>query len=113
MSEWLSFWPRVGLLLVLLVVVAGLEALLRGKAASRWVEYGVLVGMLVMGALFGVGMDQVSSRISPAYFLYAKGVDMNAFSWGVVDLGARAGVTAGAVAGAILLVFQRMPASGR
>lgn len=103
--EWpLSFWPRMGLLVVLLCLVAGLEWLFRRSQATRWREYLFLLGVLAGGAAFGIAVDQVTSRISLEYFLHAKALPPDQFGWELVNLGAKAGITASAFAGGAFLI---------
>jgi len=99
-----GFWWRVGLLTAVLVLVALVEWIVRRDRAQRWREYGFLVIASTVGAGFGIAVDQVTARISPEYFLYGKGLAFDRFAGLVVDLGARAGLTAGAIASGVLLL---------
>ena len=111
---------RLGLLVAVLSLAAGLELRLRGREASRWKEYLFLLGCGAAGALFGVANDLVTSRISPEYFILGKGVaEGTAFLAGVIRVGIEAGCSGGLIAGCVLLYannprpgFSRLPFPG-
>lgn len=103
--EWtIPFWTRIGLLLGLMVLIAGLEWLIRRDKANRWREYLFFLSVLVVGAVFGILIDQVTSRLSLEYFLYAKSLDPDHIQRELVSLGARAGLTAAAFFGGAFLI---------
>lgn len=98
-----SFWQRAGILAAILLFVAVVELLLKRRKARRWKEYTFLFLVAGAGALFGILVDQITSRISPEYFLYVKWLPAEDFGWQVINLGAKAGFSAGIIAGAVLL----------
>lgn len=103
--EWtIPFWTRIGLLLGLMVLIAGLEWLIRRDKATRWPEYLFFLAVLVVGAIFGILVDQVTSRLSLEYFLYAKSLDPDEIEWQLVELGAKSGLTAAVFFGGIYLI---------
>lgn len=105
--EWtIPFWTRVGLLVGLMAVVAGLEWLMRRDKATRWREYLFFLVVLIAGAVFGILVDQVTSRLSLEYFLYAKSLDPDQFERELVNLGARVGLTAAAFYGGAFLIVN-------
>lgn len=104
------FELRLALLLGLLAVAATLERLARGEAATRWREYLVLLAFGLVGCVVGVGVDQVTSRVSPEYFVFGKGLDAGpGLGRAVVRLSLEAGLSAGLVLGALLLVANGSP----
>jgi hypothetical protein len=109
LPDFLTPAARVGILLALLILVAGVERLVRGHAASRWKEYLFLVAAGTVGAGYGVLNDLVTHSISPEYFSLGKQVHSLG---GVVELGAMAGFSAGAV-GACLLLYANNPRPDR
>ncbi len=102
-SLGISFWWRALILIVVLGLVGFVEHRLRGAQARRWREYLVLVAFALAGGGFAFVIDQVTSRISPEYFLYSKGLPRENFAWEVVNLSLKAGVTAGFLCGGLLL----------
>ena len=104
------FEVRLLVLLVLLVLVASVDLALRGREATRWREYLVLLAFGLVGCAVGVGVDQLTSRVSPEYFVYGKGLDGGpGLSGAVVRLSLEAGLTAGLVLGSLLLVANGSP----
>jgi hypothetical protein len=104
MVDEMPYIYRVLTLVVLMSVVAGYEYYRKGKSATRWREYGFVIGAGLLGAAFGLVNDVITSSISPEYFTLGKGIDGGAglrLRAGV--LGMKAGFSAGAITGAILL----------
>lgn len=87
-----------------MVLVAGLEWLIRRDKATRWREYLFFIGVLANGAVFGILVDQVTSRLSLEYFIYAKSLQPDQFEWKLVELGAKAGLTAAVFFGGTYLI---------
>jgi hypothetical protein len=81
-----------------LLTVALAELVLRGRSATRWREYLVLVSLAGLGAGFGAAVDSLTVRLSPDYFALGKGLGYrpDLFTAAVL-LGVRAGSAAGAV----------------
>ncbi|MEO0446981.1 MAG: hypothetical protein AAF191_12985, partial [Verrucomicrobiota bacterium] len=102
-----DFWVRLAFLAVLLVCVSAGEWMLKRGAAIRWKEYGFLLASLAIGALYGVGVDQITSRISQDYFLLLKGLNREFFAQEIISLGAKAGIAASAVAAGVILLVHR------
>jgi hypothetical protein len=93
---------HLGILLLagaLLAVALG-ELALRGRSATRWCEYLILVALAGLGAGFGAVADSVTVRLSPDYFALGKGLGYCPDLPGAaVLLGVKAGSAAGAVLG--------------
>ncbi len=104
---------RILAVLILLTVVALIDWLVKREKATRWREYSFLVLGGLVGAVFGVLIDQMTYRISPDYFLYAKNLSVHDFDWNVIKLGAQAGMTAGVITVGVLMigntVFRKEP----
>lgn len=100
-----SFEGRLGLLVTLAVVVALGELVFLGRRARRWREYLFIAAAGLFGALLGMLVDSLTSRISPAYFVIGKGLEGGpGLHVRASLLGARAGFIAGAVMAGALLV---------
>ncbi len=108
----ISFWWRALILVALLALIAFIEYRRHGAQAHRWREYLALVAFALSGGLFAFGIDQITSRISPEYFLYAKGLPRENFTWEVINLSLKAGVTAGFLCGGLLLFAHSRYTSG-
>lgn len=99
---------RIFGVLILLVIGALIDWLVKREKARRWKDYLFLIGCGAAGAVFGVLIDQVTSRVSPEYFIHGKGIAEEGFKVGVVKLGAQAGMTAGVITGGVLLVANSL-----
>lgn len=100
-----AFEARLAVLLGLLVVAASVDRWRNGKAATRWREYLVLLAFGLIGCVVGAGVDQVTSRLSPEYFVFGKGLDAGpGLARAILRLSLEAGLTAGLVLGSLLLV---------
>jgi hypothetical protein len=100
-----SYAWRIGLLLVLIVSVALYDFLRHGPASTRWREYLFLLLGGLVGALFG-GINDVfiTSRISPEYFRFGKGITPGeGFTGRVATLGLLAGFGPGALVSCVYL----------
>ncbi|MCO5170180.1 MAG: hypothetical protein M9894_27920 [Planctomycetes bacterium] len=107
------FGARLALLLGLMALGAGLDRWRHGPAARRPGEYAFLLVAGAVGAAFGLACDQVTSRLSPDYFVEGKGLAPGpGFGRAVVVLSLQAGFTAGVVLGAALLLANQ-PRPGR
>jgi uncharacterized membrane protein YfcA len=73
MYDIVPYWFRVALLLFLMSVVAAIDWGRNRQGATRWKEYGFVIVSGVVGALFGLLNDLITSSISPEYFLFGKG----------------------------------------
>ncbi|NRA39243.1 MAG: hypothetical protein HRU15_13945 [Planctomycetes bacterium] len=103
----MAFIYRLSFLTAILLVIAVVDhrrQKSRGCRSMRPTEYAFLYTSAAIAALFGVFNDLFTSHISPAYFIYGKGItDSEHFTWKVCALGAQAGAVAGFVtAGALL-----------
>jgi hypothetical protein len=84
----------------------------RGRAATRWREYAVLLIAVGAALCYGAINDQVTVTISPEYFLYGKelykklGDDppMNQLRWEAAKVGLKATWTVGLIFGVVLLL---------
>lgn len=113
MTGWLASlhetppWARALAVALLLALVALVDYLRHRERGTRWREYAFWLVCGLLGALFGVANDLVTSRLSPPYFALGKGLgttDPAALDREVVLFAMGAGFGAGlAVGGAILL----------
>jgi hypothetical protein len=104
MSDSIPYWWRLAALVLLMAGVAAIDRRRHGERASRWREYGFVLGAGGAGSLFGLLNDLVTSSICPEYFTVGKGLAPGA--WLPLRaglLGMKAGFSAGAVAGAICM----------
>lgn len=100
MVDSIPYWARVAALVALMVAVAGAEVVIRGRNATRWKEYGFVLGAGLAAGLFGLANDLVTSSISPDYFVLAKGLPVDSLPQSAGLLGFQAGFSAGAIAAA-------------
>lgn len=95
-------------LLALLVFMAGMVAYdFKNPPGRRYrpANYGFILAAGIIGALFGLGVDVCTSRISVDYFIYGKGIPFDSsFALNVMRLGLKAGFSAGAVTGCFFLM---------
>jgi hypothetical protein len=104
MSFALTYSNRLLLFLAFCAAVVLCDWLYYGRRASRYREYGFLLFGGICGAPVGLLTDQITSRISPEYFIEGKGLSAGAeFQREVMLLGLKAGFSAGIVAAALLL----------
>jgi hypothetical protein len=104
MIEAVPYWCRIALLLLLLSLIATIDRLRNGPKATRVKEYSFVVVSGVVGALFGLLNDLITSSISPEYFSFGKGLNPgDGLTVRAGILGMKAGLSAGAIAGAICL----------
>lgn len=102
------FGPRLVALLVVMALGAGADLAARGRAARRPREYAFLLAAGALGAAFALLCDQVTSRLSPEYFVIGKGLDPGpGFARAVVTLSLQAGFVAGVVLGGVLLLSDQ------
>lgn len=102
------FWARLGVLLLLMIVGAAVDVRVRGRDATRPREYAFLLAAGAIGAVFALCVDQVTSRLSPEYFVIGKGLDEGpTFTRAVIELGLQAGLVAGLVLGGVLLLANQ------
>jgi hypothetical protein len=95
----------LGALVALMTVVAWIDWRRHGERATRWREYSFLLVAGILGGLFGVAIDQLTSTISPEYFIFGKGIPNDAaFRLHVVTLGFQAGFVMGILVGGIYLL---------
>lgn len=101
----MSFAARLLLLLAFLLVSGLVDRLRHGREARRPREYAWLLMVGGLGALFGLAVDQVTSRLSPEYFTVGKGLDPGpGFAQAVLLLSLQAGLVGGLVVGGALLL---------
>lgn len=95
---------HVALAIVVLVAMGAGSSRCR---AGAWREYRLLVLAGCAGAAAGVAIGQVTSRISPAYYEFAKRVpDPAPTSAPMLELGMQAGFGLGVVGAAVLLAVR-------
>ncbi len=107
----LPYRARLILALVFLAVVPAIDFARHGARATRWREYGFWVGSGGTGAVFAAVVDQITSRVSRAYFVIGKQLaDDATFPRELVLFGLRVGVVAGlAIGGALLIANNPEP----
>ena len=104
MIETIPYWCRIALLLLVLSLAAGIDWLWNRQKATKWREYGFVVVSGIVGTVFGLLNDLITSSISPEYFIFGKGLDPGeGLTLRAGVLGMEAGFSAGAIAGAICL----------
>jgi len=104
---------RLAALLAIAAAIAWWDWRRHRQRATKWKEYGFLVSVALLGAIIGVANDTVTSRLSPEYFIYGKGIAPGPnFSKGVLELAFQAGLVAAFVGGAAYL-FANNPKAGR
>jgi hypothetical protein len=96
---------RLAVALAFLAVVPAIDFARHGARATRWREYAFWVSCGGAGALFAALVDQISSRVSRAYFVVGKQLaDDATFPQELVLFGLRVGAVAGLVVGGALLI---------
>jgi cytochrome bd-type quinol oxidase subunit 2 len=63
MFDIVPYWYRIALLLLLMSVVAAFDWRRKRQSATKWKEYGFVIVSGVIGALFGLLNDLVTSTI--------------------------------------------------
>jgi hypothetical protein len=106
MSWWdVPFGYRSLAAAAFLGLVSGIELLIRGRSATRWRGSLFLVGSGILGGLFGMSVDWVTSSISSTYFSVGKGLgEGQDLTTRILLLGLEAGTYAGVVVGCFYLV---------
>lgn len=108
-----DLWLRLLLLASVLTGAAALDWRRHRAAATRWHEYGFLIGTGFVGGMLGVAVDYVTASLSPVYFTLGKGIaEGPTFRGQVTLLGLHAGLLAGLMVGGCLLLANQ-PRSGR
>jgi hypothetical protein len=103
---------RLAILVLLLALAALADWCVHRSAATRWKEYSFLLAAAFFGALFGLVNDALTSWLSPAYFIYAKGIAAGPhFRQQALTLGFQAGFGAAFIAAACYL-FANNPKPG-
>ena len=103
-------WCVVALIAVAIIFL-GVDLRQPPSCRHRWREYSFIAVCGLLAALFGLAVDSVTSRLSPEYFVLGKGIAPGpTFNAEVLELGAKAGLSAGVVASAILVFFNPRPA---
>jgi len=99
-----GYW-RLGLLVLLMSIVAGIDWRRNHAAATKWREYSFLLAAGLLGGLIGVANDLITSTISLDYFVIGKGIPSDDhFRLHVVSLGFQAGLLMGMLVGGIYLI---------
>ena len=100
----IPYWCRILVLITVIAVIVAVDWHRHGPRATKPREYGFVILTGIVGSLFGLFNDLLTSSISPDYFIFGKGLAPgNGFTMGVAILGMKAGFSAGAIAGAICL----------
>jgi hypothetical protein len=101
----IPFIFRFLFLLILLSLIAFIDWHKNGAAAKKWKEYSFIVGVGMIGVLFAICVDSITSKISPEYFVYGKKLPSGeALRWSVLGLACEAGFSAGIITGGIYLL---------
>jgi hypothetical protein len=102
------FLYRVALLLALMIVISAVDLFRNRGQAMKFREYGFVLIAGLLGALIGTTTDLITSRISPDYFIWGKGLAAGAkLRQEAAFLGMRVGFSAGVIGGAIALFSCR------
>jgi hypothetical protein len=109
----IPFVYRVTAGLVVFAILLAVD-LCRGRY-QRAKEYTYLFGMTVAAMAYGIVHDYVSWSISPAYFVFGKGIASAAtcYSWETVKLAATALWSVGLLGSACVLVANNADKQGR
>jgi hypothetical protein len=108
----MEFFARLALLVLLMAVIAAIDAWRNRAKATRWREYSFLLAAGLLGAAVGVVNDHFTSTLSPEYFLIGKGLSLEHFRLQVTLLGFQAGFSAGVILGCGYLLANN-PRPGR
>ena len=104
------YWQRIALVAAVIGISLSFDLRRPRGERIRWRAYSFLVGSALVAALFGVGVDTVTSSISRDYFILFKGIpDGDDFIPRVLALGAQAGVSAGVVLSGLWLLVAGRP----
>jgi hypothetical protein len=105
---------RIAIGSAIFAVLAAVELRHRGRTATRWREYSVLLIAVAAAVIYGAINDQVTATISWEYFYYGKEIDkilgpqvppeMGRLRWEAAKVGIKATWTAGLIFGVVLLV---------
>ena len=114
---------RVAIGASVLAVLAASDLYRNRGRATRWREYGFLVGCVAAALVYGAANDQVTTTISWEYFAYGKAVaealppgeppNSAAFRWEAAKVGMRATWSAGLIVGVALLIANNPRRDGR
>ena len=110
MGHSLDLW-RIPILVLVLAGVATWDRLRHGPGSLRWREYLFILLGGGLGALFGGATDfLVTSRLSPEYFQFGKGIPPGSgFLSQVALLGLQAGFGPGALCGVVYVALNTWP----
>src|SRR4051794_15810247 len=76
---WLSsdagLFTRIGIGVAIFAVLATVDLVRHGRAATRWREYSFLLVAVAAAMLYGIANDAIASGISWEYFYYGKGLE--------------------------------------
>lgn len=100
-------WMRALVAGLSLATIAMVDFLRHRERATRWREYAFWLACGLLGALFTIGSDLVTSQLSEAYFALGKGLasdDPHELMVEVVILAIRASFAAGLAIGGALLI---------
>lgn len=83
---------------------------------SRFKAYSFILSVGMLGAIFGMGVDAITSRISEDYFVYGKGLRLSnpqQFMRDALTLGAKAGFSGALFVGCIFCFCNPLKTSVR
>jgi hypothetical protein len=103
-------WRLAGVILVM-TVIAWIDWRRHRAHATKWREYAFFWTAGLLGGLIGVLLDNLTARLSPAFFVLEKGISPGpGFRYRVTELAFHAGLVAGvAVGGAYLIANNPKP----
>ncbi len=101
----IPFPIRLLALLLFLAMRTGVDLAIHRRGATKWREYAFLLFCGGLGAAFGLAVDQLTVRLSPDYFVLAKGLRAGPeLPAQVLELSLHAGCVAGLLLGGVLLI---------
>src|SRR5436305_7516242 len=66
---------RIGIGVVIFALLAAIDLHRRGRQATRWREYLLLLAAVAVALAYGIVNDQFTSRLSWEYYYFGKGLD--------------------------------------
>lgn len=110
MDPWgVPFGYRVVAAAGFLAMASVVEWARRGREATRWRDSLLIAAAACVFGIFGVGVDAITSAISPEYFAIGKRLgSASGLRARALLLGLQAGMSAGTLVGCVLVVANRL-----